>query len=96
MHKNTPSVHYNLWLKHLDIQLNKPTDQNSIKAPKVVKPMKNYKTLRTSVINSMTPPSLVLLVYSLECVSFFLLFYKCLYVQRKGKENIREGKVKGQ
>ena len=34
----------NYWLKLLDPQLNEPTNQNSIKVPKVVKPM-NKKTL---------------------------------------------------
>ncbi len=37
----TPS---NRWLKRLDTQLDKPTNQNYIKAPKVVKPT-NKKTL---------------------------------------------------
>ena len=40
----TPSVDYNLWLKRLDTQLDETTKQNSIKVPKVVKPM-NKKTL---------------------------------------------------
>ena len=38
MHKITPSVYYNYWLKRFDTQLHKPTNQNSIKVPKVVKP----------------------------------------------------------
>ena len=38
------SVDYNLWLKCLDTELNEPTNKNSFKAFKVVKPM-NYKTL---------------------------------------------------
>ena len=42
------SADYNRWLKHLDTQLNEPTNQNSIKAPKVVKPTNN-KTLGTGV-----------------------------------------------
>ena len=29
------NLDYNLWLKRLDIQLNEPTNQNSIKVPKV-------------------------------------------------------------
>ena len=40
--KITPSV--DCWLKHLDTQLNEPTDQNLIKDPKVVKSM-NKKML---------------------------------------------------
>ena len=39
-----PSVDLNYWLKRLDTQLNKPTNQNSIKVFKIVKPM-NTKTL---------------------------------------------------
>ena len=55
-----PFVDYNLWLKRLDTQLNKPTNQNSTKVPKDVKPKnKNNKTLGTSVIIiPMSPPSL--------------------------------------
>ena len=34
--KTTLSVDYNKWLKRVDIQLNKPTNQNSINIPKVV------------------------------------------------------------
>ena len=35
---NTPSGAYYYWLKRLDTQFNKPTKQNLIKVPKVVKP----------------------------------------------------------
>ena len=38
MHKIFSSVDYNLWLKRLEIQLNKPTNQNPLKVPEVVKP----------------------------------------------------------
>ena len=41
---DTPSVDYYKWLKSLDTQLNGPTNQNSLKFPKVVKP-RNKKTL---------------------------------------------------
>ena len=44
IHKNTPSVDYNYWLKRLDAQLNESTSPNSFKVPKVVKPT-NKKTL---------------------------------------------------
>ena len=45
IHRITPSVDYNgQWLKGLDTQLNEPTNNNSIKGPKVVKP-KNKKML---------------------------------------------------
>ena len=40
----TPSIDYNFWLIRLDTQLNETTNQNSIKVPKVVKPL-NKKTL---------------------------------------------------
>ena len=53
MHKITPSVDYNKWLKRLDTQPNEPT--NSIKIPKVVRPQiskLHYKTLGTNVTNS--------------------------------------------
>ena len=43
IHKTTPSVDYNQWLKRLDNKLNEPTKQKSIKVPKVVKSM-NKKT----------------------------------------------------
>ncbi len=35
IHKITYSVDYNLWLKRLDTPLIEPTNQNSIKVPKV-------------------------------------------------------------
>ena len=55
IHKITPSVDYNYWLKRLDT-----TNQNSIKVLKVVEPT-NKKTLIiilwvTSVINSLMSP----------------------------------------
>ncbi len=37
MHKITSFLDYNQWLKRLDTQLNKPTKQNSMKVPKVIK-----------------------------------------------------------
>ncbi len=43
IHKITPSVDYNLWLKRFDTQHNEPTNQIS-KVSKVIKPM-NKKTL---------------------------------------------------
>ena len=44
IHKITPSVDYNYWWKRLETQLNKPTNQNLIKGPNVVK-LTNKKTL---------------------------------------------------
>ena len=44
IHKIIPSLHYNQLFKRLDTQLNKPSNQNSIKVPKVVKPI-NKKML---------------------------------------------------
>ena len=38
IHKINPSVYYNFWLKHLHTQLNKPTNQNLLKVPKVANP----------------------------------------------------------
>ena len=43
IHKITPTVDYNWWFKHLDTQLNKTTNRNSIKVPKVINPMNNKK-----------------------------------------------------
>ena len=42
--KITPFLGYNKWQKHFDTHLNKPTNKNSMKVPKVVKPA-NKKTL---------------------------------------------------
>ena len=73
---NLHSVDYNQWLKRLDNQPNKPTNLNSIKIAKVVKPMNNktlFKTLGTSVINSpMSLPSLKF-TYSHNYWTWFLL-----------------------
>ena len=44
IHKITLSVYDNQWLKRLDTQLNDPTNQKSMKDPKVVKST-NKKTL---------------------------------------------------
>ena len=54
----TSSVDYNYLLKSLDTQPKEPTNQNSIKVPKVVKQRVRkhyYKTLGTSVINVQCP-----------------------------------------
>ena len=53
-HKFTPSVGYNQWQKCLDTQFTGPTNQDSIKVPKVFKSTNKkcyYKTLGTSIIN---------------------------------------------
>ena len=44
--KITTSVDYNKLLKCLNTQLNEPTNKNSIKVPKVIKPTNN-KTLKS-------------------------------------------------
>ena len=44
IHKITPSVDYNQWLKSLDSQVNKLTNPNEIAVPQVVEPT-NKKTL---------------------------------------------------
>ena len=54
IHKIPSLVDYNFWMKHLDTQPNKSTNQNSFKVLKVVKPTNKktlLKTLGTSVIN---------------------------------------------
>ena len=59
--KITHSVDYNYRLKRFETQLITPTNQKSIKAPKVVikQTKRYYKTLGTSIICSpMSPPSL--------------------------------------
>ena len=67
--KITPSVVYNWWLERLDTQLNKPTNQNSLKVPNFVHQRirkRYYKTLGTSVIPA-------------QCPSLSLLYYTFLY-----------------
>ena len=62
LHKITPFVDYNQWVKRLNTQLNEPTNNNLKEVPKAFKPTNKktyYKTFGTSVINSpMSPPSL--------------------------------------
>ena len=43
-HKINPSIDCNYWLKRMDTQFDKTTNQNLLKVPKVVKPT-NKKTL---------------------------------------------------
>ena len=45
IHKITPSVDYNKWLKRLDTQHNELTNQISPKVPKDVKQMKKITLL---------------------------------------------------
>ena len=45
MHKITPFEDYNEWLNHLGTHFNEPTNHNSLKVLKVVKPT-NKKTLQ--------------------------------------------------
>ena len=58
IHKITPSLDYNQWLKRMDIQLNELTNQNLLKSPKLWKRIEKryYKTLETSVLNSPLSP----------------------------------------
>ena len=51
IHKITPSVVYSLWMRRLGTQLNEPTNQNSIKVPKVVKSKINNTLLSASSMN---------------------------------------------
>ena len=61
--QNYPSVDNNYWLKGaLDTQLNKPTNQNSIKFPRLLSQRitkRYYETLGTSVINRPISPPLM-------------------------------------
>ena len=41
----THPVDYNLWLKRLDTKINEQTNQNSMKVPKVINPLKKKKLL---------------------------------------------------
>ena len=45
IHKITPYVDYNLWLKRLDTQLNESADQNSLKVLKVAKQTKKENVI---------------------------------------------------
>ena len=66
IHKINPSLVCNKWLKRLDIQLNEPTNQNSLKVPKVANSINKktfLKTLGTSDKQS-NVPSLPVLYYS--------------------------------
>ncbi len=56
IHKITPYVHQNRWLKRFNTQLNESTNQKLIKVLKVVKPTSYYKSLRTSVIKRPLSP----------------------------------------
>ncbi len=58
-HIITPSVDKNKWLKTLNTQLNKPTNQNSVNTVKFLSQQirkRNCKTFGTSVINSPLSP----------------------------------------
>ena len=61
--QNYPSCRLQLVVENLDIQLNDPTNQNSILVPIIIKQTNKktfYKTLGTCVINnSLSPLSLV-------------------------------------
>ena len=80
--KITPSVYFNLWLKHLDTHCNKPTNQNPLKVLKVVKSTNKktlLKMLGTSVLNSplshlcLEKWRILLLNYS-KCEFWILIF----------------------
>ena len=65
IHKITPSIDYNWWLKRLDTQLVEPTNPNLFKVFKIIKTTNKKicycKTLGISAINSpMSPPSLTM------------------------------------
>ena len=59
IHKITPSVALDQWLKRFNTELNKPTNQNSLMFPKLLSQgIRNVKTLGTSVINNPLSPFL--------------------------------------
>ena len=77
IHQITPFVDYNYWLKRLETQLMKSTNQNPMEVPKLLSQQirkRYYKTSGTSVINSpMSPP---LLSYMASIVKKFRLMKK--------------------
>ena len=78
IHKITPSVDKNLWLKSFNAQLNEPTYQNSLKSPKLLSQRirkRYHKTLGTSAINSSYSP-LSLRMYSVSQQAHFLIIVK--------------------
>ena len=75
IHKITPSVDYNYWLKRLDTQLNKTTNQNSLEVPKVVMP-KNKKTLLLTVHCHL------FLCLLLDRIVLFLLYLEDKYLDK--------------
>ena len=77
IHKITHSVDYDWWLKRLDTQLDKPTNQNPLKALKVVKPT-NEKTLGTSVINSPLSPLSLSLMFRLIISAMSTIYYSLI------------------
>ena len=57
--QNYPLSRLKLVVKHLNTQLNEPTNQNSLKSPKLLSQRIRkhyYKTLRTRVINTLLSP----------------------------------------
>ena len=74
----TPSVDLNQLLKRLNTQLNKPTNQNSPKSPKLLSQRirkRNLKTLGTSV------PSLSLIPFYTQKI-----LKTQFYIEKKGTE----------
>ena len=92
---DTLSVDYNQWLKRLDTQLNKPTNQNSIKSPKLLNQRikKRYdKTLGTSIIKKrlalFLPGESYLVLNYVNFIQFcqtFFLIYSTAYGNSKEK-----------
>ena len=59
IHKVNHYVDYNCWLKRLDTQLKKPTNENSSKTPKLLDQRirkLSYTSLGTSVMNRTIAP----------------------------------------
>ena len=59
LHNITLSIDYKQWFKRFDTKLNEPTNQDSVKLQKLLSQRirkRVYKTLGTSLINSLLSP----------------------------------------
>ena len=75
IHKITPTLYFNWWRKCLDTQLSEPTEQNSLKIPKVVNPTirkRCYKTLGTIVLNSLLSLKALLMNVAILVINIIL------------------------
>ena len=67
MHKTTPSVDCNYWLKRLDIQLNQSTNKNSIKVPRVVEPKIRKRYYKHFNVPSLMHITVIKYAFILSC-----------------------------